>query len=119
MPIIPQVGRRGVSLRLVIWSVYTVLSVGAVTMVYPFALMVSTSFEDKLDRSSSEYRLVPRWITSRGTRYQSFLVARHPGIDNLEQLNGRYGTSCAEFSEIPLPDFSGDEGFVERRVKDW
>lgn len=119
MPIIPQVGRRGLSLRLVIWSVYTVLSVGAVTMVYPFALMVSTSFEDKLDRSSSEYRLVPRWVTSRRTRYQSFLLARHPGLDNLEQLNARHGTSYGEFSAIPLPDFSGNEGFVEQRVKDW
>jgi hypothetical protein len=43
MPLIPQCGRRSLKLRITILGLYIVLSVGAISMVYPFLLMLGSS----------------------------------------------------------------------------
>ena len=60
MAIIPQVGRKSLKMRSLIFSVYGVLIVGAVTTVYPFMLMFATSFTSHTD--FEEYRVVPRYL---------------------------------------------------------
>ncbi|HOX38558.1 MAG TPA: ABC transporter permease subunit [Candidatus Brocadiia bacterium] len=49
MPIISAIGRRDLKVRLLIWSVYAVLTLGALSMIYPFLLMVSGSFKGETD----------------------------------------------------------------------
>ena len=41
MPLIPVIGRKQPKMRLLIALLYTALSVGAVTMVYPFVVILT------------------------------------------------------------------------------
>ena len=41
MPIISTIGRKQPKMRFVLGLIYTVLTLGAVTMVYPFIVMIS------------------------------------------------------------------------------
>jgi len=120
MPIIPRVGRRSLRMRIVIASLYGVLILGSITMVYPFTLMVSRSFSNKIDRLENEFSLVPRWFLSREVRYQTFIFRKYRfAIDKTDALNRRYGTSYAELTHVPLPDISHEEEYIRRRVNDW
>ena len=41
MSIISTIGRKSLKVRCLIWSIYLVLTLGALTMIYPFWLMIS------------------------------------------------------------------------------
>jgi ABC-type glycerol-3-phosphate transport system permease component len=58
--ILPTVGRRTWKLRLVIAGLYIALSIGAVTMVYPFLLMLASSVTSGADVNS--YSILPRYV---------------------------------------------------------
>ena len=49
MPIVSQVGGRSLKVRLMYASIFLVLIVGAVTMVYPFLLMLAGSVKSEAD----------------------------------------------------------------------
>ena len=49
MPIISKVGSRSVKVRVVYGTIYTLLIVGALTMIYPFMLMISGSMKSEAD----------------------------------------------------------------------
>ena len=120
MPIIPRVGRRSLRTRAVIACLYTALVLGSITMVYPFALMVSRSFSNKLDRTVNEFSLVPGWFLNREVRYQTSIYRKYRfAVDKTDALNRRYGTSYSELAHILLPDISDDEEYVRQRVSDW
>jgi len=120
MAILPKVGRRSARMRAVIACLYAVLVLGSVTMLYPFALMISRSFSNKIDRTANEFSLVPRWFFDREVRYQTFLFRKYVfAVDKTDALNRRYGTSYGELAHIPLPDISGREKYLRQRVRDW
>jgi ABC-type glycerol-3-phosphate transport system permease component len=60
MPIISTVGRRSLSLQMVIAALYLILIAGSVTIVYPFLLMLSTSVTSAVD--VDEYRIIPAYL---------------------------------------------------------
>jgi multiple sugar transport system permease protein len=60
MPHIAVVGRRAPQTRLLIAAIYIILSLGAVTMVVPFWLMVSSSFTSNVD--SKDFTLIPAYF---------------------------------------------------------
>ncbi len=49
MPIISQIGKRSLKVRLLYASIYIALSIGAVTMIYPLMLMLSGSVKSEAD----------------------------------------------------------------------
>ena len=49
MPIISQIGKRSAGVRLLYAAIYMVLSIGAVTMIYPLMLMLSGSVKSDAD----------------------------------------------------------------------
>ena len=59
MPLIPLIGRKQPKMRLLIVLLYTVLTLGAVTMVYPFIVMLATSVTSEVDHD--EFRPVPAY----------------------------------------------------------
>jgi hypothetical protein len=63
MPIIAQVGRRALSAKCAIDSVYLALVIGAVAMVYPFVLMLATPICNEVDYQ--ELRIVPKYLLRR------------------------------------------------------
>ncbi len=120
MAILPKVGRRSARVRGIIACLYAVLALGSITMLYPFVLMTSRSFSNKIDRSANEFSLVPRWFFDREVRYQTFLFRKYVfAVDKTDALNRRYGTSYGELSHVPLPDISEREKYFRQRVQDW
>ena len=76
MPLIPIVGRKSLGVRALVASLYLALTLGAVTMIYPFWLMVSTSTTGNADWR--EFRLLPRYWTSRLDRFRKYVVDKSP-----------------------------------------
>ncbi|MEX1090407.1 MAG: hypothetical protein WEC36_14445, partial [Phycisphaeraceae bacterium] len=60
MPLISRIGRRSFRTRVLFLTIYVLLIVGAVTMVYPFGIMVAGSTKSAVD--ASETALVPRFL---------------------------------------------------------
>ncbi|MHC4713215.1 MAG: carbohydrate ABC transporter permease [Planctomycetota bacterium] len=92
MPIITRIGRKAWSIRLLIWSVYAILTVGSVTMIYPFLMMISLSLSSRAD--FKENQLVPRWFYSEDALYRKFAFTKYNEID---LYNRRFNTHYAEF----------------------
>jgi len=72
MPLISNVGRSSFRLRSVIILIYLGLSLGALTMVYPFILMLSTSFKSYAD--FEEYNVIPRYFFNDTMLFKKYIV---------------------------------------------
>lgn len=99
MALIPQCGRRSLKLRLVIFGLYIVLSIGTVSMVYPFLLMLGTSVTSGAD--STRYRIIPRYIYDDEAVFPKYAEDRYAG--DLEQINALYGTSFTSLADVTPP----------------
>ncbi len=76
MPLISVVGRRSLSSRLLLAGIYALLALGAVTMVYPFALMMSSATTSQAD--AEEFRLIPTFWWDRYALFKKYLVDAAP-----------------------------------------
>jgi len=83
MPIISKIGGKSLRVRLIYGAIYGVLTVGALSMVYPFALMVSGSFKSETDFIYiSPY---PRFWTNDHILFQKYGESKYNVlIDSLE-----------------------------------
>ena len=72
MPLISVVGRRSLSMRLLVGGMYVLLMLGALTMIYPFALMFSTATTSQAD--CEEFQLVPEYWRSDLALFKKYLV---------------------------------------------
>jgi len=77
MPLISQVGRRSLKVRLLFLSMYLLLALGAASMVYPFWLMLAMSFSGRSD--FHDMRLVPRYWVSEAALFRKYLLDLTPG----------------------------------------
>ena len=93
MPIITQIGRKAWRLRLLVWSIYAVLSIGAVTMVYPFLMMLSLSLSSAAD--FKENRLVPRYFYDEDALFRKFANVKYIELD---QFNMRHRSKYPDFT---------------------
>ena len=71
--IISRIGRRHWRVRLLVGVIYAMLICGAVTMLYPFALMIAGSSKSMVD--TPESRVVPRYLIDQGALYQKYAEA--------------------------------------------
>ena len=92
MPILAQIGRKSWGMRLVVWSIYTILSFGAVTMIYPFLMMISLSLTS--DADAKENQLVPRYFYSEDALYRKFVEIKYNEVDI---FNRRHRSAYGEF----------------------
>lgn len=99
MPIITVVGRKQRKLKVLIAALYLVLSIGAVTMVYPFLLMVSTSFTSPVDQN--QFRLIPRFFYAEDELYRKYVEAKYG--EEIVKYNAWVGTELATFEELKPP----------------
>lgn len=72
MPLISKVGRRSFKVRLILGAMYLLLGVGAITMIYPFALMLAMSVVGRGE--FQEFRLVPRYLVSEAALFKRYLL---------------------------------------------
>ena len=115
MSIIPKVGRRSLKTRLVIAALYIVLTGGALTMVYPFLLMLGLSVASGSD--VNQYQIVPRYLYSTDALFPKYAEDRYAG--DIELINQLYGTSFAKIDDIALPEFECTEAQLETQARDW
>ncbi len=114
MPIIPQVGRKALSIRLLIASIYIALTFGAVTMVYPFLLMLATSITSSTD--TNEFRIIPRYLSRADVLFAKYADDKYSG--DIEQINMLYHTDFKKNEEIQPPDTPADSR-MQAFVAEW
>ncbi|MBW6513537.1 MAG: beta-galactosidase [Candidatus Syntrophosphaera sp.] len=100
MSIISKVGRRSVKVRLLNESIHLVLLLGAVTMVYPFLLMISASLKSNVD--STRLSLLPRYLHDDEALFQKYLESRYN--EESSRLGDNYAGRWLAFSEVILPE---------------
>lgn len=83
MPLIGQVGRKSWRARLAMSVLYLVLTLGAITTVYPFLVMISTGFTGPTDQN--ENRLVPSFWQDDEKLYAKYLDDKFSG--NASQIS--------------------------------
>ncbi|MGC8861863.1 MAG: ABC transporter permease subunit [Armatimonadota bacterium] len=115
MAIIPTVGRRSFKLRLVIAGLYVVLSAGAVTMVYPFLLMLASSITSGADVNN--YSIVPRYLYNDAALFPKYAEDRYAG--DVDLINQYYGTDFAKIDNIEPPKVDPNSRQVREQVEDW
>lgn len=95
MPILSRVGRRSLSVRVVVAAMYLLLSAGAVTMLYPFFLMLSTSITSPID--VEQYQIIPRYVRDQRWLFAKYLEDKY---EKISELNDCYGTAYTKFEEM-------------------
>ena len=75
MPIISEIGRRSLKVRLLVGCIYAILAAGAVTMVYPLLLMLSGSV--KSDADAWSIKAYPGFWFNDLTLFQKYVEAKY------------------------------------------
>jgi multiple sugar transport system permease protein len=99
MPLIPTVGRKSARMRVLVATLYVVLSLGAVTMVYPFVLMLGASVTSQYDQD--KYDLIPRYLYSNQALYGKYVEDKFGG--DFASINAAFGTNFATWDDIHPP----------------
>ena len=115
MAIIPTVGRKSLSLRILIIGLYFALSIGAVTMVYPFLVMLSTAVKSSVD--VNQYSVIPKYLYDEDILFAKYAEIRYSG--DIDKINGYYRTDFAKLENIePQYDDRLSPG-QKALVRDW
>ena len=99
MGIISEIGRKNIKVRMLIWAISIALIAGAITMVYPFALMISGSSKSTVD--VSENKLIPSFLTDEKVLYQKTVEALFDEVGGLFQSS--YDIQNGDFKQLDLP----------------
>ena len=115
MAIIPTVGRKSLSMRLLIAGIYIILSVGSVTMIYPFLVMLSTAVKSSVD--VNDYKVVPTYFYSDSALFAKYAEIKFGG--DIEAINGYYRTDFAKLENVTAPRRGPLNAGQRRLVEDW
>lgn len=110
MPIISTVGRKAKKMRALISALYVLLTLGALTMVYPFLLMVSTSFTSYVDQD--EFRPVPRYFYNDEVLFRKYVEAKYN--EDIVRYDQWFGKEYGTFREVNPPS-----GVNMKFVREW
>lgn len=99
MPIISRIGRKHWRTRLLIAAIYATLSVGAVSMVHPFLLMIAGSTKSAVD--TSDTAIVPRFLVDDDALYRKYIE----GLFNelLTMMQATYDVDAPTFALVRAP----------------
>lgn len=104
MPILPSIGRKSIKLRIVIGLMYTLLTLGSITMLYPFLLMVSGSIKGMADMDQID--VVPKVLYSEKMQFSRFLEDRYSPINT---LSAACSNEVFKSSDVDIPRFDQRE----------
>ncbi|HNX00605.1 MAG TPA: beta-galactosidase, partial [Candidatus Cloacimonadota bacterium] len=100
MPIIGKVGSRSFKGRSLHVSIHLILLIGAVTMIYPFLVMLSSSFKSNVD--STEFSILPKYFHEPIVLYKKFLESRYN--ENSSFFMDQYRGRIPSFLQVRFPD---------------
>ena len=109
MPIISTIGRRSIRVRLLIWTIYGLLALGATTMIYPFLLMLAGSTKSSVDAPATD--VIPPFLRSDTDLYRKYVEALFN--EHLIVAENIYQEKIASFRKL-APPASPNKAFVER-----
>lgn len=107
MPILSAIGRRHWRTRALIGIIYATLLAGAITMVYPFLLLLSGSAKSAVDAPYNH--LIPRFLYDETALYQKMIEMVFN--ENLALLYSTYSDAPASFGQALHPA-SGQNGLI-------
>lgn len=99
MSIIGKVARREPKTRALNLAMHLILVIGSLTMLYPFALMLSSSIKSAVDGTRME--LIPPYLYKDAALYQKYLESRYN--EESSRLMDNYPGSWISFAEVELP----------------
>lgn len=110
MSIIGKVGRSSPKIRVLGFSIHLVLLLGAITMIYPFMLMISSSFKSAVD--NTRLSLIPQYFYDDEALFRKYIEARYN--EESGRMMENYAGVWLSFSEVSLPKAS-----QPRLYEDW
>lgn len=110
MPIISIVGRKTSKIKFLIAGIYTILVIGTITMVYPFIIMLATSFTSNLDMH--EFRPIPRYFYNDEVLFQKYMEAKYN--EDVQVFNKLFNLDIIKFDELKAP-----KQINPRLIEDW
>jgi ABC-type glycerol-3-phosphate transport system permease component len=99
MAIILTTERKALRTRLVIAAMYFLLTVGGVTMVYPFLVMLSGSTKSNVD--STDFDLVPRYWHDETMLYRKYVEEK--ANEQFRDFGDNYGSDAPGFRDLRAP----------------
>lgn len=121
MSIIGKVGRKSLKVRLLNMNIHIVLLIGAVTMIYPFLMMMSASFKSRVDSRGMD--IVPQYFYNDEVLYKKFIESRYneQAFDFTSQYKNEFVTvEFLKFPDIPNEAMNTDwNEFITPRHYDY
>lgn len=99
MSIIGKVARKDPKTRILNLCIHLLLILGSITMIYPFALMLSSSIKSAVD--STRMELIPAYLHSDEALYKKYLESRYN--EESSRLMDNYPGTWISFAEVTLP----------------
>ncbi|MBN2640566.1 MAG: carbohydrate ABC transporter permease [Victivallales bacterium] len=100
MSIISEIGRKSPKVKFFMFGMYALLITGAVSMVYPFAIMVSGTSKSGVDSPDAE--LIPRFLVHKTDFYRKSVEAFFN--EDLEAMRMAYDLSDENFRTMFPPE---------------
>lgn len=99
MPIISNIEARSIKGRILIAAIFTVLTLGGLTMVYPFLIMLSGSLRSEMDQTDLD--VVPSFLLNQDVLYRKFAETKY----SQRMIDFNRANLVREFSfrDIPAP----------------
>ncbi len=98
MSIIGKVARKSTKMRVLDSAIHIILVLGAITMIYPFMLMLSSSVKSNVDSGNLE--LIPRYIHNEEALFKKYLESRYN--EESSRLMDNYPGGWISFGEVHL-----------------
>lgn len=108
--------RRTPTARIVHGTIYVVLTLGSLTMVYPFLLMIGASTTTDLD--FEDWRIVPAYLTDDIALFRKWLDDRYGDDFPIARRIHRLDVANLRFLD-KIPGVDPNDPGVQRRVRDW
>ncbi len=99
MPIIGKVGTRSWKGRTLHTSIHVILLLGAITMIYPFMIMISSSFRSNVD--ASEFILLPKYFRDDEVLFKKYVESRDN--ENSSFFQDQYRGRFPSFAQLTFP----------------
>ena len=99
MPIISNVNARSRQGKILYAAIFVVLILGAITMIYPFLLMLSGSVRSNVD--SQELRIIPSFWSNDEMLFKKYISSKYYQLPNLYKA---WGQRPASWQRVEIPN---------------
>lgn len=100
--IIGNVESKSLRGRLIKGAIFFFLLLGSLTMIYPFAIMISGSTRSEMD--ATDLGVVPKYLVDRDTLYKKFLETKYN--QKVADLNAVHLSRYYSFNDVQSPDLT-------------